>query len=206
MGTVYSLDKIGEDAAVRLLVGGLKKGQIAVIPTDTLFGISCAVFRPDTIEERKAEGDLPWIWRSLADRLAGIKGRKGPFLVLARDWTWASTLTALPIFPGALPDYGDRPVTYVFPANPEIVNPYAGSGKIAIRVPRDAMLRRILNEVPLISSTSANKSGTIAPAQFTEISPDIIEDCDIVLKAQTGGQQASMVVDVSAEIPLVLRK
>ncbi len=206
MGTIYSLDKIGEDAAVRLVVGGLKKGQIVVIPTDTLFGISCAVFRPDTIDEYKDKGALPWIWRSLADRLVHIKGRKGPFLVLARDWTWASLLTSVPVFPGALPDYGERPITYVFPANPEIINPYAGGGKIAIRVPKNATLRRILNEVPLISSTSANKTGLRAPAQFAEIHPDITEECDLILKAPTGDNRASMVVDVTAEIPVVLRK
>lgn len=206
MGTIYSLDKIGEDAAVRLIVGGLKKGQIILIPTDTLFGISCAVFRPDTIEDNSEEGELPWIWRSLADRLYHIKGRKGPFLVLARDWTWASKLTSVPIFPGALPEYEDKSVTYVFPANPEIVNPYAGSGKIAIRVPRDAVLRRILNDVPLISSTSANKAGMKAPTQFAEIHPEVIEECDIILKAPTGGKRASMVVDVTGQIPVVLRE
>ncbi|MCP4231042.1 MAG: Sua5/YciO/YrdC/YwlC family protein [bacterium] len=204
MGTIYTLDKIGEDAAVRLVVGGLQKGQIVVIPTDTLFGISCAVFRPDTIEEVES-GELPWIWRSQADRLAKIKGRNGPFLVLARDWNWASLLTDKPIFPGALPDFGDKPTTYVLHSNREIVNPYASKGKIAIRVPRNKFLERVLREVPMISSTSANKPGMRAPAQFAEIGPEIIGGCDIILKTATGGSQASAVVDVTGVEPVVLR-
>lgn len=156
---------------IRVAVDVLRRGGIIVYPTDTVWGIGCdatsseAVRRVFAIKQRTDAKALITLVGSLAQ--------------LER------TVDCIPEVAYQLIEYSERPVTIVYdhphPAAgiaPELL---AEDGTIGVRVTAEAFSRALCEAFrkPLVS-TSANISGQPAPATYTEISPEILEDADYV--------------------------
>ncbi|MBI4252573.1 threonylcarbamoyl-AMP synthase [Candidatus Uhrbacteria bacterium] len=140
------------------LVSLLKSGAIGVIPTDTIYGISASVKKPETIER-------------LYD--IRLRDRSKPFIVLI------GSVDDLALFDIALEDSFKATLMRIWPAPVSIVLPssddahahlHRGTRSLAFRVPDDARLRALLKKTGPLITTSANPEGkkpatTIAQAQ-----------------------------------------
>lgn len=168
----------------------LRDGGIVAAPSDTVYGYLA----------------LP---RSAAarERLARLKGRSGPFLVLvaawddARSWTRdvpEAAWTALEsVWPG--------PVTVILPTDPATYG--SENGGIGLRMPDSPFLAALLAAVgePLFS-TSANRPGESAPTTAGEAAAACAGEGVLVLD---GGPAASSVpstvVDLTCRPPRLVR-
>ena len=150
--------------AVRIL----QRGGVILHQTDTIPGIACMATDARAVK-----------------RVFAIKGRdeSKPMLLLCADRQMASRFVEVPDEANDLLVLSlEIPVTIVYK---NVRAPIQGittkDGTMAVRVPASASLRELLTNVgePLVS-TSANVSGTPAPAQFSKVSWRIRRSVDCV--------------------------
>ena len=135
--------------AVHQSIAALDRGEIVVVPTDTVYGVAVSPKIPGAI-----------------DRVVALKGRERtappPFLVGGVDQVWpllaegahTPELTALinAFWPGGL--------TMVLPVNPELDWDIGETnGTIALRMPNEPVLLELLRLYGPLAVTSANLTG-----------------------------------------------
>jgi tRNA threonylcarbamoyl adenosine modification protein (Sua5/YciO/YrdC/YwlC family) len=137
------LDRSRIRAVAALLAGG----GVAVLPTDTIYGLHCAASRREALERiRKLKG----------------RGAKSGFILLAADMAMVERVVAR--WPGEsrrlLGNVWPAPLTAILPAGaalPRIISP---GRKVAVRIPARDDLRALIAAVgePIVS-TSVNLVG-----------------------------------------------
>lgn len=150
-------------------VDRLKKGEVILYPTDTIWGIGCNALNAKTIE-----------------RIYNIKQRnesKSMLVLLDKAEKIPSYVKKIPLIAWDLITQTDRPTTFIYPTAqnlPKMIIP--ADGTIAIRITKNAFCKRLIQvlDAPLIS-TSANISGTTPPNTFNEISKEIIKQMDYIV-------------------------
>lgn len=181
--------------AIRRVADVLRRGGLAVIPTDTLYGLAANPFDPEAIERvftvkrRDAGQGLPLIAasRAQAERALGPLNERAARLA---DRCWPGPLTLLVPRPASL----GADVT-------------GGSDRVAVRVPNHGVARALCEEFgTLLTATSANISGhppSHDPDVVARSSPPGI---DILLDAgPTTGGAPSTIVDVMGPQPVLVR-
>ena len=170
-----------EEAASLLLSGG-----VAVIPTDTVYGLAAHPRFPQAVQ-----------------RLYDIKRRdaKKPIALLAGDEQGACD------FLGAFSDAAHRLASRYWPGALTLVLPSAAGGTEGVRVPNHAWTRELLTRCGgVLRVTSANLSGEVAATEAGELlakagfNPDLLVDGGI-----SPGGVASMVLRVEDEALTLLR-
>ncbi len=152
--------------------------------------------------------------------LDGIKNRaKKPYLVLIGSLKQAGELINYPELRRLGIDEPVRrllesswpgPLTVVLPASknaPSFL--VAPNNSIGIRVPRHAGLQAVLEKIPYLFSTSANKSGSPIPSSIDEVSDDIKSKVECIVKNQTTGfnsTEPSTIIDCTGEKIMVIRE
>lgn len=133
----------------------LRRGELAVIPTDTVYGVAAhldsegAVQRLFTAKERPREKALP-VLAAAAEDLEGIAVPDSRAIELARRW-----------WPG--------PLTIVLPRHGGFDLDLGGDGKsVAVRVPNLDTTLDLLGRTGPLAVTSANISGGWAAATVAE--------------------------------------
>lgn len=169
-----------DDAALAETAALLKAGGVAVIPTDTVYGLAA----------------YP-AWPAAVARLYTIKGReaKKPIALLAADAAAAARFLGGPLAASA-----ERLAAKFWPGALTLVLP-KGDGFEGVRVPDHAWTRRLLAACGgVLRVTSANLSGwrpaTDAPAALADVglSADLVVDDGV-----SPGGVASTVVRVDAQ-------
>ncbi len=162
--------EIAED--IRQAVQTLRAGGLILYPTDTIWGIGCdaanseAVRKVYRLKQREDSKALICLVDS-ADRLQR-------YVYRVPDVAWD------------LIEYASKPLTLILDGAcnlaPELI---AQDGSVGIRVTREAISRELCYRFQkAVVSTSANVSGEPSPANFTEISPEIVAGVDYVMKAR----------------------
>ncbi len=151
------------------------------MPCDTIYGIvGPAPASEARIRELKGRGEKSFLQLIAGARLAGALRRARP---CRKRW----------------PRYWPGPLTLIFPA---------GEGSVALRVPADPRLRRLLERLdrPLYS-TSVNRSGQPALWRIADILEQFEAAVDLVVDAgDLPGRLPSTIVDVSQRPFRVLRQ
>jgi L-threonylcarbamoyladenylate synthase len=148
----------------------LKKGGTILYPTDTIWGIGCDATNPEAVKK---------IYR--------IKKRDDTksMLVLLDDAVYLSYyIVKVPEIAQSIIEVADKPLTIVYPGAKNLAENLVGSDRtIGIRITNDAFCKRLMGKFkkPLVS-TSANISGKSSPLNFTQISKEIINSVDYVVK------------------------
>jgi L-threonylcarbamoyladenylate synthase len=182
-----------EVARCALLV---KSGGVVVFPTDTVYGIGCdpyndsAVKRIFTIKGRDEKQPLPVLTYSLQDaKRIVLLGRNGRRLA-KRYWPGALTIVA-PLLDHTL--------------SPKVA---AGNSSLAVRVPSNKCILKLLSHCRYLVGTSANLSGQRTLKSTQEVLDSRLEGYDAILdgrRAQRGIE--STIVDVSlGGKPKILRE
>jgi L-threonylcarbamoyladenylate synthase len=179
-----------EDAVVAIRSGGL-----AVIPTDTVYGLACDPYRADAVA-----------------RLAEVKGR-------SPEQPIALVASSVEVLCDALPELDGRlrrvvsellpgPYTLVLP-NPARRFPWLTGSRpetLGARVPDvRGIARTLLEMLGAVAATSANVHGGGDPRRVTDVPPEIVS----VAAAVDGGELAgtpSTVLDLTGPEPTVLRE
>ncbi len=173
-----------DDADPAALERCLATGGVAVVPTDTVYGLACDPRRPAAIR-----------------RMHAIKGRADARPAAVMFFTLAAAgalIEALgPRTRAAARATLPGPVTLLVP-DPEARWALAGgSGTVGLRVPdlpeRLGGLRGLTR--PLLQ-TSANPTGGRDPARLAELDPELVAQVDLVLDGGSLPGLASSVVDL----------
>lgn len=162
--------EIAED--IRNAVETLRSGGLILYPTDTIWGIGCdatnskAVQRVYSLKQRDDSKALICLVDS-ADRLQR-------YVFRVPDVAWD------------LIDFASKPLTLILDGaanlTPELI---AGDGSVGMRVTREKISHELCYRFQkAVVSTSANISGEPSPANFTEVSPEIIAGVDYVMKSR----------------------
>jgi len=176
--------------------GVIRNGGVIVFPTRCLYGLGADAFNPAAVE-----------------RIFKIKQRPAekPILILIDDPKRLERLvTHISDAARAIMErFWPGRVTLVFDAGAEVPDTLtAGTGKIGIRLaghPVAAALARAIQGP--ITGTSANLSGQPGCHQIEDLQPGVAEHLDLILDAGSlKGGRGSTVVDVTGEIPRVLRE
>jgi L-threonylcarbamoyladenylate synthase len=179
-----------EEAATWILRGG-----VVAIPTDTLYGLAAdpfsaaAVARIFAVKGRGTERALPLIAAD-AEQAATHLGCLSETGAQLADRYWPGPLTLLVDAPRALP-------TAV----------HGGTGRIGVRVPRDAVARAICRAVGTpITATSANISGEAATADPADVERTLGARIDLLIDTgPTPGGAPSTIVDATRTPPELVR-
>jgi L-threonylcarbamoyladenylate synthase len=183
------------EEAVRAATDALTRGQLVVIPTDTVYGLAADAF--DTA--------------AVASLLAAKgRGRSMPPPVLVSAQATVDALASeLPDYARALVErFWPGPLTIVARQQPSLSWDLGETrGTVAIRMPDEALALEILERTGPLAVSSANTTGEL-PATSAEEAERMLGDCVgvIVDTGPTLGVAASTIVDVIGPIPRILRR
>ncbi len=174
----------------------LQKGGMVVYPTSGLYGLGVSALDAQAME-----------------RVFRLKGRdRGkPLLALVADMPMLEKVARPPdnavrhlmsvFWPGG--------VTFVIPARRQAHQALTGgAGNIGVRIPGHPVAAALVTAVGIpITGTSANLSGAGGCWDIENLPLELIAGVDLILDAgPLAGGPGSTVVDVSGEVPVVLRE
>jgi L-threonylcarbamoyladenylate synthase len=174
----------------------IKRGGILVFPTRCLYGLGADAFNADAV-----------------DRVFKIKQRPSqkPILVLIdRRIQLERLVSHISKSASRIMDhFWPGGVTLVFEAGPAVPHHLtAGTGKIGIRLPGHPVAAALVGYLgrPL-TGTSANLSAKPGCRRIGDLEPQLAQQLDAVLDAgELKGGSGSTVVDVTADVPRILRE
>ena len=178
----------------------LMEGKIVILPTGTIYGLSCKYDRRESIDKiykiKKRNKNQPFI--VLISRQEGLKK-------LVSDINPAAVKIIKKFW-----DIKDpKSLTLIFKKNKSLEGFITGgSPNIAIRFADTGFLREIINICGPITSTSATISGIkIYPKKIEDIPPEIRKQADLIVEntsSLTGVE--STIIDVTGETPFLIRE
>lgn len=148
----------------------LHNGGIILYPTDTIWGIGCDATNKDAVK-----------------RIYELKQRadsKSMLILLDSDVRLNSYLNEVPEIAYDLIDLSEKPLTIIYDGAKNLAkNLIANDGSIGIRITTESFSKQLCSRFkkPIVS-TSANISGNPSPQIFDEISDEIINGVDYVVK------------------------
>src|SRR5947209_5951141 len=182
--------------AMATCVAVLRSGGIAVIPTDTVYGLACSVLNPKSvarvfqIKRRASTAPVPVLIATAAD-----------LTILAADVPTTAWKLIDRFWPGAL--------TLVFPARPSVPPLItARTGTVALRVPAAGSCLQLLETFgEPVTGTSANRSGEVAAATAAQALEALGTEVDAILEddASVRGGPPSTVVSLVGSQPVIHR-
>ena len=183
MGGAIGIDEV---------VAALLRGDVVVIPTDTVYGLAARAEDPAAVR-----------------RIFDLKSRHRDkaVQVLIPDAHWLDRL-------GRPSEYARRlaaafwpgPLTIVLPASPDAPPAAVSEGTIGLRVPDHPVCLDILSRVGPLVASSANRSGEPTPAGVEAIRSLFGEGVAAYVDAGDIAGHASTVVHLSSGEPVIVRE
>jgi L-threonylcarbamoyladenylate synthase len=181
---------------VEKAVAILKAGGVILYPTDTIWGLGCDATNAAAVE-----------------KIFAIKNRSQQLSLIAlveEDARLNRHVQDVPAMAWDLIDLATEPLTIIYPKGvgfaPKVC---AADGSVAIRMVRDEFCRQLIKRLnrPL-TSTSANLSGSPAPATFSDIDPAILASVDYTVnlrQSESTTSQPSKIIKIgqNGEIKLI---
>ncbi|MFF5704777.1 L-threonylcarbamoyladenylate synthase [Streptomyces sp. NPDC012794] len=188
-------DATDRKTGLREAASAVRRGELVVLPTDTLYGIGADAFSPEAV------GDL------LA---AKGRGRNMPTPVLIGS---PNTLH------GLVTDFSEQAwelVDAFWPGGLTLVARHQPSlawdlgetrGTVAVRMPLHPVAIELLTEVGPMAVSSANLSGHPAPADCDAAREMLGDSVSVYLDGgPTPSTEPSSIVDVTGKVPVLLRE
>lgn len=177
------------EKAIQQVVEVLKKGEIIIYPTDTVYGMGCDITNSKAIER--------------ICKIKGIKPEKANFSFVCYDLRHISDYTkpidneTYRILKKALPG----PFTFIFNANKNVPKLLSSNKKtVGIRVPNNSIARSIVQLLgnPIISTSIHDEDEIIEYSTDPELIHEKYEELvDLVIDGGYGDNQPSTIVDCS---------
>jgi L-threonylcarbamoyladenylate synthase len=176
-------------------VAALRGGKLAVVPTDTVYGLAASPEEAPARRLYEAKG------RDAKQPTALVVSSLGTLLELLPELRGATERVARALLPG--------PYTLVVP-NPARRYPWltgATPDAIGVRVPKlTGVARRLLARVGALTATSANLPGGPDPRTLAAVPDEIRLAADALLDGGELAGTPSTVLDLTGPEPRVLRE
>lgn len=187
-----------EPRKIKQVADILRKGGIAVIPTDTIYALVCDLYQSKAFEK--------------ICRLKEVKPSKANFSLLCSDLSNVSQF-ARPFdrsvykllnraFPG--------PYTFILEASSEVPGVFRDRRKtIGLRIPEHAIIQALLKELdhPMVVASLHDLDSIRAyPTDPELIEETFGNDVDIIVDGGAGNLIASTVIDLTGDEPVVVRE
>lgn len=159
----------------------LERGGIALLPTDTIYGLHGLASDP-----------------KVPERIAQVKGRAEdkPFVVIAANVVQLRELGLL------VPDVVER----LWPAPLTAILSRGNGAPLAVRVPDSRWLRDLLELTGPLVSTSANRSGEPPITSIAELADDVRSALDAIVDGGVREAKPSAIVDFTEAEPRLIRE
>ena len=181
---------------IKQVAESLKRGNIIIYPTDTIYGLGCDIFHPKAIER--------------ICRIKNVEPQKAQLSFVCYDLSdlshYAKQLST-PIY-RLLKQYLPGPYTFILEASKEVPKILkTKKDTIGIRVPDNKIARCIVQELgnPILSAS--------LPGDYVEeyTDPETIHEkfeklVDIVIDGGIGGMEPSTIIDFTGDEPVVTRQ
>ncbi len=193
---IVRVSEIGARDAAAEAAEVLARGELAIMPTDTVYGLAASLDHPEAIsavfraKNRPADMPLPVLVASADDAHPLVAGSLAPHEDLLDEF-----------WPGAL--------TVIVPASERVPREViAGGSSVGLRQPDSDVALAILRAAGgALAVTSANISGQAPACQTSELPRALLDHVEIVIDAgPCPGGTASTVLDLSAAPPRILRE
>ncbi|GAA8851800.1 hypothetical protein DUHN55_38860 [Helicobacter pylori] len=195
MSSVVDATTGDREESVTTTVDAVRRGEVVVIPTDTVYGIGADAFDPEAVA---------------AVLSAKGRGREMPPPVLVPDVRTVDGLAR------AVPEWARRlvdqlwpgPLTLVLWAQPSLHWDLGETaGTVALRMPDDEIALEVLRETGPMAVTSANRTGEPAATTVTDAAVQLGPAVSVYLDGgPRATQEPSTIIDCTGEHPVVLRQ
>lgn len=196
MNVVYDCSRPQERAdGLAAAANAIRAGQLVVIPTDTVYGVSADAFSATAVQTLLQ---------------AKARGSDTPVGVLVGSW---STIDGLVL---SVPHQARLLVEAFWPGDLSIVLPHAPSlawdlgqtrGTVMLRMPLHPVAIELLRDVGPLAVSSANRSGRPAPADVDDAREQLGDSVNVYLDGGPCGEPVpSTIIDLTGEEPVVLRE
>ncbi len=187
-------DPDGRTSGISAASAAVRRGELVVLPTDTVYGIGCDAFDATAVASVLA---------------AKGRGRDMPPPVLIPTARTAQGLaTQIPDYALSLMEaFWPGPLTLVLKAQTSLHWDLGDTnGTVALRVPADEVALELLGEIGPMAVTSANTTGDPAARTADEATAMLGESVAVYLDGGTSADgDSSTIIDCTGEAPLTLR-
>jgi L-threonylcarbamoyladenylate synthase len=181
-------------AGLTAAADAIRRGELVVLPTDTVYGLGADAFTPAAVTALLA---------------AKGRGRDLPVPVLVGSWRGLDGLVVVtpPIARELVEAFWPGAVTIVVEHAPSLAWDLGdANGTVAVRMPLHPVALALLKETGPMAVSSANRTGDLPTTKVTDAKLQLGESVAVYLD---GGPCAapvpSTIIDVTGEVPLVLR-
>ena len=195
MTTRYDLaDPERREAGLTAAVSAVRRGQLIVLPTDTVYGIGVDAFDADGVQ-----------------RLLDAKGRgrdMPPPVLISASTTLEALATELPGWAtGLVERFWPGPLTIVCRQQPSLRWDLGEArGTVAVRMPNHDATLELLGRTGPLAVSSANTTGEPAAVDADEAERMLGEHVEVVLDGgPSPGAEASTIIDCTGVKPGILR-
>ena len=196
MSTTYDLsDPSDREAGLSAAVTAVRRGQLVVLPTDTVYGVGVDAFDADGVQ-----------------RLLDAKGRgrdMPPPVLVSATTTLDALATDLPAWAnGLIEHYWPGPLTIVCRQQPSLRWDLGETrGTVAVRMPADEAALDLLGRTGPLAVSSANLTGRPAATDAAAAEQMLGESVEVILDGgPSDGNLASTIVDCTGDRPRILRE
>jgi L-threonylcarbamoyladenylate synthase len=185
----------GRVAGVAAAADAVRRGEVVVLPTDTVYGVGADAFAPDAVAAVLA---------------AKGRGREAPPPVLVPNARTVDGLaTAIPGYARDLiTAFWPGPLTLVLLAQSSLMWDLGDTnGTVALRMPQDETALALLEAVGPMAVTSANLTGQPPATTVVAAAAELGAAVSIYLDGgPTAGSDPSTILDCTGDAPVVLRR
>lgn len=172
----------------------LRRGELVVMPTDTVYGVAADAFSPTATR-----------------RLYAVKGRsrRYPLPVVVRSPKQVPALVAEvpPAAERLMAAYWPGPLTIVMHEQPGLIWDIGDNdATVSLRMPQDDIALEVIRAVGPLAVTSANRAGQAPGVDIATVRGALGDDVDLYLDGgPRRGARPSTIVDLTRAEPLLVR-
>ena len=157
----------------------MQAGGIILYPTDTIWGIGCDATNAEAVKK--------------VYELKQREDSKSMLVLIDSSAKLQSYISEVPDIAWDLIEVSDKPLTIIYPGARNLAPNLIGQdGTVGMRMTQEAFSKKLCERMrrPIVS-TSANISGKASPVQFSEISKEIKQGVDYIVKYRQEEKQKS---------------
>ena len=187
-------DPVQRERGLGAAMAAIRRSELVVLPTDTVYGIAADAFTPFAVDSLLA---------------AKGRGRDMPVPVLVSSREMAEALFA------SMPDEGRALADRFWPGPLTLISQHGAGlawdlgetrGTVAVRMPDHPIALALITETGPLAVSSANRSGALPASTAAEAQAQLDDDVAVYLDGGPSGEPVpSTIVDLTADPPRVLR-
>lgn len=188
-------DQEERESGVEAAAAAVSRGELVVLPTDTVYGVGADAFTPDAIDALLA---------------AKARGRDMPVPVLvSSDAMLAGVVADLPADAEALTkEFWPGGLTLIVTHAPSLAWDLGDSrGTVAVRTPLHPVALELIAETGPLAVSSANVSGSSPASTAAEAEEQLGDSVEVYLDGGPCAEAVpSTIVDLTGDVPYVRRE